>query len=137
MEQNVYSALQSALLGIASRAAQSAAYEGWSDTFARQEVREVWRSEGSKLQITIAQLKKLSAEELISLGFNLWDDGHRLIPLWAFNFITDGEELVSISGDTRRKNSAVTAAREYEHPEYTDLDVRFGCIAWGFMEDAK
>jgi hypothetical protein len=115
---NPHNQLRARLLTIASRAAQGAAYENWSDSFARKEVAEVWASEGP---ITVSDLREMSAAELDALGFSLWDEnGPRLIPLWAWGAIKDGEPLVSISGNTKPKG------------DECDLDVRGGCTAWGF-----
>jgi hypothetical protein len=46
-----------------------------------------------------------------------------LIPLWAFNYIADGEVLTCIDGTT-----AIFGK------DKVDNDVRFGCIAHGFAK---
>jgi hypothetical protein len=109
---------------ILSRAAQASAYAKWPDDFARKEVREAWTGEnrGWDLHLTVAQLQTLTPDERERFGFGLWDDaGPVLLPLWAFNIVADGETLFSINGATAVKGQ-----------DEIDLDVRFGCIAWGF-----
>jgi len=50
----------------------------------------------------------------------------RLIPLWAYNYVGDGETLVSIDGSPAVKGK-----------DEIDLDVRFGCIAYGFTDPRR
>jgi hypothetical protein len=124
--------LYTVLRSLANRAAQGAAYSSWSDEFARKEVREVWADKPSIFRerivqrVTVADLQAVPVESLNLLGFGNWDDDLTLIPLWAWNYIADGEELTSINGETKRKGV-----------EEIDLDVRFGCIACGFKTAAK
>lgn len=121
--------LFSILNSIASAAASGAAYQSWPDDFARKEARDAWagidRGWGQKL--TVKQLQTVRGPDRQKLGFSKWDDEGVLIliPLWAFNVIADGEELTSISGETKIKGQ-----------DEIDLDVRFGCIAWGFPSKA-
>lgn len=122
----VHNYLSNILLAMASVAAQGAAYESWSDEFARKEVREIWtdtRKYGtpSGRRVTVSELLAMTNDERYGLGFRNWDDGFALVPLWAFNYIANGEVLTSISGDTKTKGV-----------DEIDNDVRFGCIAWGF-----
>ena len=103
------------------------AYPSWTDEYAREKVREAWQAQPSLLgkplvlPFTIEQLRSLSEEELNSLGFNLWEAGHRLIPLWAWHYIADGEALFCIDGETKVKGK-----------DEIDIDQRFGCVAYGF-----
>jgi hypothetical protein len=115
--------LRRVLLRIANRAAMGAAYAKWPDDFCRSEVREVWLAEPEAL-FTTAELAAKGRDYLDSIGFGRWDEEGDLylIPIWAWNYVADGETLTSISGDTKVKGG----------PDEIDLDVRFGCIAWGF-----
>lgn len=109
---------------ILTTAAMSAAYSHWADDFSRREVRETWDDSGRlpwARRIQIQDLDALSDGDLQRLGFAIWEDGHWLIPLWAWNYIADGERVISISG-----NEAIKGSDEI------DLDVRGGCIAWGW-----
>lgn len=133
MEMNTQQFLQHALKDIATRAAMGCAYaKNWDADFARKEVMESWRDEGtysrkaSCRKVSVAELQALPISELRSLGFGGWDEKLTLIPLWAWNYIADGETLTSISGD-----KAVKGEQEI------DLDVRFGCIAYGFETPAQ
>ena len=119
-----------ALVNMANVAAMGVAYEEiWSADFSRSEVKSAWfrtslhdRNQG----FTVEQLRSLDDETLLSLGFMKWDEhnGLRLIPLWACNYIADGETLVSING-----NSSIKGLDDI------DLDIRFGCIAFGFKKN--
>lgn len=71
--------------------------------------------------LTVADLSSIPVTDMFKLGFGNWDGKIMLIPLWAFKLIADGEELVSIEGDT-----VVVGCGEI------DTDTRFGCIAFGF-----
>ena len=119
--------LRKVLLRIASAASQGAAYANWSDDFARKEVIEEWKDERTssrkplEKRVTIADLKGVNQVELIKVGFQKWDDKLMLIPLWAYNYIADGEELISIMGDVKIKGR-----------DETNLDTRGGMLAWGF-----
>ena len=118
---NAAERLNSHLLHLASRASQGAAYPTWPDDFARKEVAEVWRNQPQRWTVSIDDLKALSGETLDRLGFHIWRDDLRLVPLWAFHLLADGEELESIQGD-----------RKIKGVDEIDLDVRLGAIAWGF-----
>jgi hypothetical protein len=120
---NAVEMLSNTLLNLASRAAQGAAYASWRDDFARKEVAEVWQK--PKCSLTITQIAEAPEADLLRLGFSRWsnDSDLLLIPLWAFNAVADGEQLTCINGETKIKGT-----------DEIDLDVRFGCIAWGFSK---
>lgn len=116
--------LQSVLKHIATRAAMASAYESWEDGYSRVSTRKAWldtEHEPWHRRVTVAELQKLPIEDLRMLGFVGWDDKLTCIPLWAFNYIADGETLTCIDGKTAVKGT-----------DDIDLDVRFGCIAYGF-----
>lgn len=127
---NAYQYLNSVLRRIVNEAAMGAAYDKWSDDFARNEVRTAWSDTKGIMttpwerRVTVDELRDLTEDEFYSLGFMLWEDGQRLIPLWAFNYIADGEEFTSIMGSKVIKGQ-----------DDIDLDVRFGCIAFYFTVD--
>jgi len=129
--------LESVLREIASRASQGAAYAAWTDAFARKEVQEAWEDREATMRkargfrVTVEQLRQIPKADLYRIGFGNWDDGAQtLIPLWAYHYIANGEELTSIGGD---KVTKTDHSQERGHADYIDLDVRFGCVAWGFQ----
>lgn len=123
-------ALTMMLRQLAGRAAAGAAYEGYTPKFVKSEVTAAWLnlSDETAPKLTLADLSVLSHKVLESFGFILWEKstGLRLIPLWALNMISDGEELTSISG-----------RKVIVGEDDIDLDTRGGCVAWGFVKDAQ
>lgn len=125
-ERSVFNKLNSLLLSFASEAAQASAYTKWDDAFSRRTIRDIWADNEAPLRkktgwkFTTEDLRTMSIDQLNTLGFRNWDDsGLRLIPLWAWNYIADGEELICIDGEKKPKDNTI------------DLDERYGCIAWG------
>lgn len=116
------------LLILAARAAEGAAYESWSDEFARKQTRSVWTNSPDlwykkiDRKLAVVELQQMKPSELDTLGFGRFtlDDGRiiRLIPLWAWNFI-DTSVLIDIFGIERKDTNK-------------DLDNRGGCTAFGF-----
>lgn len=97
-------------------------YENWSDEFSYKEIKESYSNIKNQLKEIIGDITALSVEELKELGFKKWDEESELylIPLWAFDLIPDGTVLECISGE-----------RVIKGKDEIDLDVRFGCIAYG------
>ena len=121
--------LTSAMHRILAEAACGAAYPKWTDDFSMKCIGEAWADAGRSKwgrRVTVAELDAMPDASLRRLGFAPWDDGHWLIPLWAWNYIAEGERLKCIDGDLRTKGG----------PEEIDLDVRGGCIAWGWERTA-
>lgn len=124
--------LSSVLTELATAAAMGAAYPSWKDDFARKEVREVWTDQGALLRraryrrVTVAELDQMTPEARMRLGFGHWDEKLTVIPLWVFNYIADGEVLTCIDGSQSVKGR-----------DEIDLDVRFGCITYGFHDSAR
>jgi hypothetical protein len=100
-------------------------YEQWSDEFSYDEIKERYAKVKEELKGIIGDVTALSVDELKELGFKKWDEESNLflIPLWVFDLIPDGTELESISGGKAIKGLVDI-----------DLDVRFGCIAWGLQK---
>jgi len=116
----------------ANTAAQCGAYPSWSGAFCKEECERAYKFHDwngplkSFRTVTCAELASLTDSELSLLGFEEWgENGLRLIPIYAFNIIADGERLTSISGNIKTKGV-----------DDIDLDVRFGCIAFGFHHKA-
>lgn len=118
--------LQAARNRIVNAAAMASAYDSWSDEFSRKDIRRAWADSSHQpweRRVSLDEIRAISAEKLSDLGFGRWDETLRVIPLWAWNYIEDGCTLTSISGDEKIKGV-----------DDIDLDVRFGCIAWGFAD---
>ncbi len=120
--------LQWVMRSIATRASMGMAYrKNWTPEFTCEEIDEIWSDKRSvlrdetKRRVSLAELRDLSKDELGALGFIPWNADLVCIPLWAWNYIADGETLTSIDGDTAVKGT-----------DPIDLDVRAGCIAYGF-----
>lgn len=74
-------------------------------------------------KFVLNDIDKLTVDELLELGFRLWDEDAGalyLIPLGLYTSLPDGTVLTSIFGDTKIKGD-----------DLIDLDTRFGVIAWG------
>ncbi len=126
-ELNAEQYLNAARERILNEAAMASAYDEWPDDFARISIDKAWKDSGDhpwERRIPLDELRALDSETLHSLGFKMWDEKLRLIPLWAWNYIEDGCELVSVDGDKKIKGS-----------DGIDLEVRFGAIAWGFTTE--
>lgn len=68
-------------------------------------------------------LDNLTRERAKHLRFGRWDKDEQpdlyLFPLWFVLFLPYGTKVVSIGGE------------KFEYSEETDLDTRFGCVAFG------
>ncbi|MCK9529534.1 MAG: hypothetical protein M0R77_03080 [Gammaproteobacteria bacterium] len=74
---------------------------------------------------------ELTSEEALNLGFGIWDEetNLHLIPYYLYDFLEYGQELESISGDTR---IVTPEYKDNSSSNYIDSDYRFGCLAYGF-----
>lgn len=114
---------------LATQAACACAFPSWDDAYARNKCKEAWTdtyalSEPFGWRFTIEELAVLSHEELWMAGFRMWDEEMYVIPLYLVNFIKRGEVVTNIFGDTHLIDEC-------------DLDIRFGCIAYGFKRVEK
>lgn len=130
-----FALLHAVLLNLASEAAQGAAYaKNWGDEFRSKMVDEVWLNTQSifrpvrKIDLTCEDVFRMTDDERRILGFMSWSDSSDLIliPLWLYNYIADGQIVVDIFGHTAEKGT-----------DKIDLDVRGGCIAYGFSRSAN
>lgn len=68
-------------------------------------------------------LDNLTRERAKALGFGRWDEDEQpdlyLFPLWFVFFLPYGTKVTDICGNT------------FEYSKETDLDIRFGCVAFG------
>jgi hypothetical protein len=117
---------------IVNAASMAVAYrESWTPDFGIKEIAEAWESGDAPYRLKVDDLIGIGDDDLYALGFRTWDGALTLIPLWAYRLIADGEVLHSINGDTGTVGAMTAEGR----PEI-DLDVRFGCIAYGFTKPA-
>ena len=72
-------------------------------------------------------IKAMSAENLKSIGCQIWDKEngktHWLYPGEWYDHIPEGYEVTDIMGNT-----------EAFAPGVTDDDIRYGCLAYGFIQ---
>lgn len=102
---------------------------GWSDQLCKSEALAA-KSEALD-EIGTINLSDLSKDQLFQLGFSAWDDsGLMLIPLWLYCHLPSGLELTSIGGDKVKVSDGYS---KRESDSYIDNDVRYGCIAYGFI----
>ena len=110
---------------LANQLAESYTYKTWSTEFKVNELENAFKrfyESAKKLEL---DLNKLTVDELREMRFCKWDDKSDLwlIPLWFVPLLPVGIELTSIFGNK------VTYTGDN-----LDLDVRFGCIAYGITK---
>lgn len=96
----------------------------WSDEFCLKEIRNAtekyFTDDYAKEVFTLENLTKERAK---ALRFGRWDKDEQpdlyLFPLWFVFFLPYGTKVIGIGGDT------------FEYSEETDIDIRFGCVAFG------
>ena len=109
---------------LVNRISESKAYaKHWSDEFCLEDIRkaiERYYSDNSVKEVFT--LDNLTKERAKALRFGKWSDEQPdlyLFPLWFVLFLPYGTKVIGIGGDT------------FEYSEETDLDTRFGCVAFG------
>lgn len=123
MSKNLTSVMRNVGKILMNKIQMGLSYENWSDELSYKEVKESYANIKEQLSEIIGDITELSVDELKELGFKKWEEESELylIPLWAFDLIPDGTVLESISDE-----------RAIKGKDEIDLDVRIGCIAWGF-----
>ena len=106
------------------RISESKAYsEIWSDEFCLADIRKAIERYYSDDYIKgVFALENLSKERAEALRFCQWSEEHPnlyLFPLWFVLFLPYGTKVIGINGNT------------FEYSKETDLDIRFGCVAFG------
>lgn len=82
----------------------------------------------NQYHIPVEEWKKLLIPQAKLLGFKFWkeDSNLMLIPGYLYQYIPEGLELYSISGEKE----------QYESYADLDNDCRFGCLAYGiYMQE--
>lgn len=111
---------------LANMLAESYVYKTWGAEFKEKELEKAFeRFYNSAKKNLDLDLDRLTVEQLRELRFCKWDDDSDLwlIPLWFVPLLPVGIELTSIGGNK------VTYTGDN-----IDLDVRFGCIAYGILK---
>ena len=109
---------------LANRIAYIKAYgSDWGDSFCVDEIKKAAIKFYSNEEIkNLFSIDNLTVERAKALRFSLWSDNNPdfyLFPLWFVFFVPYGTKVISISGE------------EFEYSKNTDLDTRFGCVAFG------
>ena len=109
---------------LVNRISESKAYaKHWSDEFCLEDIRkaiERYYSDNSVKEVFT--LDNLTKERAKALRFGKWSDEQPdlyLFPLWFVLFLPYGTKVIGIGGNT------------FEYNKDTDLDTRFGCVAFG------
>ena len=95
----------------------------WDNAFKLEHIKDVFKKyindEGVK---KLFNIENLTIERAKVLRFQRWDEDMPdlwLFPLWFIPFVPYGTKVISISGEERI------------FTKDTDLDTRFGCVAFG------
>ena len=96
----------------------------WGDELCLKEIRDAIESYLTDDYVKeVFTLDNLTRERAKHLRFGRWYEDEQpdlfLFPLWFVLFLPYGTKVISIDGDT------------FEYSEETDLDTRFGCVAFG------
>jgi len=92
----------------------------WSDEFSKQHIIERIESLKNDNSFKTINPTKFTEAELINLGFGIWqDNGMYLIPFWMCQFLEDGFDCISITGEKVIFNE-----------ETCDNDHRYGQLAY-------
>lgn len=95
----------------------------WSDSFCVNQIKEDAERYFSNEEVKdLFSIDNLTVERAKILRFGKWSDEQPdlyLFPLWFVFFVPYGTKVISIDG------------KEFEYSENTDLDTRFGCVAFG------
>ena len=94
-----------------------------SKDFCLEDIREAIETYYSNDYIKeVFTLDNLTKERAEALGFHKWSENQPdlyLFPLWFVLFLPYGTYVVGIGGGT------------FKYTKKTDLDIRFGCVAFG------
>ena len=110
---------------VVNKVAEIVAYnEYWSEEFCIKELCERFDKYRNSEEVkSLFDLNNLTKERALYLRFNYWNkETHpdlMLFPLWFALLLPYGTKVITINGD------------EVEYTKDTDLDIRFGCVAFG------
>ena len=116
---------------VVNKVAEIVSYnEYWSKEFSIKELCEEFDNYRNSEEVkSLFDLNNLTKERALYLRFNYWDKETypelMLFPLWFALLLPYGTKVITIDGD------------EIEYTEDTDLDIRFGCVAFGINVTEK
>jgi hypothetical protein len=97
---------------------------GWNPELCTDEIKRCYDKIMKHIKDNkLIDMKTLTKADAYELGFTKWEEEQPdflLIPIWLYDAIPDGTEIYSFTGEKRIKGK-----------DEIDLDVRFGCIAYG------
>lgn len=110
---------------LANKLAESNTYN-WSTEFKVNELKKAFNTFYESAKKLELDLEKLTVDELREMRFCKWDDESNLwlIPLWFVPLLPVGIELTNIGGGKVKYTG-----------DNIDLDIRFGCIAYGIVKE--
>lgn len=110
---------------VVNKVAEIVAYKNyWSEKFCMEELCERFDNYRECEEIKrLFDINNLTKKRALYLRFMYWDkETHpdlMLFPLWFALLLPYGTKVITIGGD------------EVEYTKDTDLDIRFGCVAFG------
>ena len=109
---------------LVNRLSEVKAYgSNWGENFYMKEIKNAINKFYSDNSVReLFSLSNLTKDRVEFLRFQRWNDTNPdlyLFPLWFVFFLPYGTRVVSIEGEV------------FEYTENTDLDTRFGCVAFG------
>lgn len=110
---------------VVNKVAEIIAYNRyWSKEFSIKELCERFDEYRNSEEVkSLFDLNNLTKERAVYLRFNYWSKEKypnlMLFPLWFALLLPYGTKVITINGD------------EVEYTKDTDLDIRFGCVAFG------
>ena len=98
----------------------------WSDEFCRKETAAILVSIQRIIKGNVGEITDLPSEDLLNLAFTKWEEDSELllIPLLLKDLIPKDFEVTCIDGTKCKVEDA-------------DDDIRFGCVAYGFIPKDK
>ena len=96
----------------------------WGNDFSMKELKESFEKYRNDKDVKeLFKINNLTKERALALRFQYWDKEQypnlMLFPLWFALLLPYGTEVISINGG------------KFNYSEDTDLDIRFGCVAFG------
>lgn len=110
---------------VVNKVAEIVAYKNyWSEKFCIEELCERFDTYRECEEVkNLFNVSNLTKERALYLRFGYWDKEKypnlMLFPLWFALLLPYGTKVITINGD------------EVEYTKDTDLDIRFGCVAFG------
>jgi len=102
-------------------AAEVATYH-WNGNFCKEQICSAFTNWSHNEDIKkLFDLSNLTRERALSIGFRMWNEDLLLFPLWYTFVLPYGTKVIDING------------KEFEFNNNTDLDHRFGYVAFGII----